>query len=264
MLRVSVIIEKALPCFVGAKHAQILAKAALKSYQFFNTAPPTSYQASPDQTRMETMSDSMDTTSEHAADMPVYDRLGNLVRSLHDALRQIGAEKVLTEAASEFPSARERLLHIGQLTEKAANTVLNKVDETQPIQERLVAKAKKLAAECHEANITSQVPEQVQALVGQMTAFIAETQTGCDTTRAALSEMMMAQDFQDLTGQLIKKVVTLLENTERDLLRLLIDAAPEGSISEVKKEEVMAGPGAPGGVALEQGAVDDLLADLGF
>ena len=69
---------------------------------------------------------------------------------------------------------------------------------------------------------------------------------------------------QDLTGQLIKKVVGLLEHTEKDLLKLLIDAAPQGAISQVKKEELLAGPGAPGRVALGQAAVDDLLADLGF
>ena len=72
------------------------------------------------------------------------------------------------------------------------------------------------------------------------------------------------QDFQDLTGQIIKKVVTLLETTENDLLKLLLDAAPPGMLSHDKKDELQAGPGAPGSVALGQAGVDDLLADLGF
>lgn len=210
------------------------------------------------------MSDATQSVQEPAADIIVFDRLGILVRSLHDALREIGAEKVLTEAASEFPSARERLLHIGRLTESAANTVLNKVEETAPIQEQLAASAKKLLADCNNASILSQAPDSLKPLIDQMTQFIASAQDGCGTTRAALSDMMMAQDFQDLTGQLIKKVVALLEHTEKDLLRLLIDAAPPGTISEIKKEEIMAGPGAPGSVALGQTGVDDLLADLGF
>lgn len=210
------------------------------------------------------MSDSPKSTPEIAADIPVFDRLGALVRSLRDALREIGAENVLTEAASEFPSARERLLHIGRLTEKAANTVLSKVEETAPIQDQLAERAKKLIADWNDASISSQVPDSLKPLIDQMTHFIISAHDGCNTTRAALSDMMMAQDFQDLTGQLTKKVVSLLEHTEENLLRLLIDAAPPGAISQVKKEEVMAGPGAPGGVALEQTAVDDLLADLGF
>lgn len=203
-------------------------------------------------------------SKEMQEEAPVFDRLGNIVRSLHDALRELGAENVLAEAASEFPTARERLLHIGRLTEKAANTVLSKVEETAPIQDELAESAKKLIVECNETSIASQVPDSLKPQFEQMTQFMANVHDGCNTTRTALSDMMMAQDFQDLTGQLIKKVVSLLEHTEKDLLRLLIDAAPPGTISQVQKEEIMAGPGAPGGVALEQTAVDDLLADLGF
>jgi chemotaxis protein CheZ len=190
----------------------------------------------------------------------VYARLGSVVRSLHDALRELGADQVLNDAASEFPSARERLLHIGRLTEKAANTVLNKVEEASPIQDRLVAEARQLNAEWKEAA----VPDALRPLADKTDQFLSSVQEGCGVTRAGLSEMMMAQDFQDLTGQLVKKVVVVLERTEKDLIRLLIDAAPEGIVSEMKKEEMMAGPGAPGSVALDQGAVDDLLADLGF
>ena len=209
------------------------------------------------------MSDATTTASlENIA--PVYERLGTIVRSLHDALREFGAEQVLAEAASEFPSARERLVHIGQLTEKAANTVLGKVEETTPIQDRLAQGAEKLHAGWSDTSTLAQIPDALKPLVEQTAQFLSSVQDGSNTTRTALSDMMMAQDFQDLTGQLIKKVVTVLERTENDLLRLLIDAAPPGTISEVKKEEVMAGPGAPGSVALEQAAVDDLLADLGF
>jgi len=186
--------------------------------------------------------------AESGAELPVFERLGSIVRSLHDTLHEIGADKVLSEAASEFPSARERLLHIASLTEKAANIVLSKVEETLPLQDKVLDAADKLPAD---------LPEDVRAFATASTA-------GAKETRAALSDIMMAQDFQDLTGQLIKKVVTLLERTEKELLRLLIDAAPAGTIAEVKKEELMAGPGAPGSVALDQSSVDDLLADLGF
>lgn len=193
-------------------------------------------------------------TGMHAQDSeaPVFERLGVIVRSLHDTLHEIGADKVLSEAASEFPSARERLLHIANLTEKAANIVLSKVEETIPLQDKVIESAAKLQT-AHEASLSADTRE-----------FVETSSSNAKETRAALSDIMMAQDFQDLTGQLIKKVVTLLEKTETELLRLLIDAAPPGTIKDVKKEELMAGPGAPGGVALEQSSVDDLLADLGF
>lgn len=196
--------------------------------------------------------------------MPVFDRLGIIVRSLHDALRELGAEQVLIDAAIEFPSARERLLHIARLTEKAANTVLTKVETVSPIQEKLASAAKDIRGEWCSVSTSSEVPDVLKPLLEKTTRFFSDVNTGCDTTRHALMDIMMAQDFQDLTGQLIKKVVTLLEHTENDLLKLLMDAAPPGAILQVKNVEIMAGPGAPGGVALKQGGVDDLLTDLGF
>ena len=190
---------------------------------------------------------------------PVFERLGIIVRALHDTLSELGAQGVLDDAAREFPSARERLLHIADLTENAANLVLGKVEQQIPLLDSLAAQAAALDKGWQDSAAPA-APELALAT----RAFLAQVQGGCGATRAALSDIMMAQDFQDLTGQLIKKVVTLMERTENDLLRLLIDAAPPDTLVQVRLEEVMAGPGAPGSVALDQDSVDDLLADLGF
>lgn len=199
-----------------------------------------------------------------SAKTEVFGRLGTIIRSLHDALYEIGADHVLAEAASEFPSARERLMHIANLTENAANKVLSKVEETSPIQDGLMRSAKKLSEQWLQNATISPAAIESKVLQESTQKFIQDTHAGCTTTYAALSDIMMAQDFQDLTGQLIKKVVGLLERTENDLLKLLIDAAPPGTIAVFKQDELMAGPGAPGSIALEQTDVDDLLSDLGF
>src|ERR1700751_3136389 len=86
-----------------------------------------------------------------AEDSPAYVRIGTIVRSLHDALLEGGADDALAEAVSKFPSARERLLHIAELTERAANTVLNKVEETAPIQDSLLVFAGSLRSEWERA-----------------------------------------------------------------------------------------------------------------
>ncbi len=192
--------------------------------------------------------------------MPVFERLGIIVRALHDTLSEIGAQDVLADAAREFPSARERLLHIADLTENAANLVLGKVEQNVPLLDDLAHQAAALEHNWDGANAGAPDAQ----LVAGTRAFLAQVQQGCGTTRTALSDIMMAQDFQDLTGQLIKKVVVLMERTENDLLKLLIDAAPPDAMAKVAREEIMAGPGAPGNIALDQGSVDDLLADLGF
>ncbi|NMM38421.1 MAG: protein phosphatase CheZ [Glaciimonas sp.] len=196
--------------------------------------------------------------------IPVFERLGMIVRALHDTLSEIGAQDVLADAASEFPSARERLLHIADLTENAANTVLGKVEENTPLLDQLASKAASLEQAWNSAAGSAPAAPEYAQLARNTRNFLAEVQTGCGTTRAALSDIMMAQDFQDLTGQLIKKVVALMERTENDLLKLLIDAVPPGTVIPVTRNEITAGPGAPGSIALDQENVDDLLADLGF
>ena len=199
--------------------------------------------------------------------IPVFERLGMIVRALHDTLAELGADGVLESAATEFPSARERLVHIANLTENAANIVLLKVEENIPVQEQLRRDAATLEQSWVEAAndaVNDTDPVTHAELVATTRQFLAQVQSGCGGTRAALSDIMMAQDFQDLTGQLIKKVVTLMERTENDLLKLLIDAAPPGTVVQVQRVEETAGPGAPGSTALDQSSVDDLLADLGF
>ena len=194
----------------------------------------------------------------------MYKGLGHVVRALHDALTWGGADEILAEASNEFPSARERLNNVAVLTEKAANTVLSAVEDSLPIQQSLHKSSDQLLAKWDEAPVESLSKEDLLTLAAQTREFIVQTQNSSANAEKALSEMMMAQDFQDLTGQLIKKVVTLLERTETDLLGLLISGAPDGAISARKKDDFMAGPGAIGGVQLEQENVDDLLSDLGF
>jgi chemotaxis protein CheZ len=194
----------------------------------------------------------------------MYKGLGHVVRAMHDALTMMGADNILAEASNEFPSARERLAHIAVLTERSANTVLGKVEETLPIQKHISDSAELLSREWDDARIESMSKEDLIILARHTREFIGASRVHSLTTQQALSDIMMAQDFQDLTGQLIKKVVTLLERTESDLLNLLVSGAPAGSIASLKKDDMLAGPGAVGSVLMDQGNVDDLLADLGF
>nr|WP_315472567.1 protein phosphatase CheZ [uncultured Undibacterium sp.] len=194
----------------------------------------------------------------------MYKGLGHVIRALHDALTWVGADEILAEASLEFPSARERLSHIAVLTEQAANKVLGVVEETLPLHHKMTKDSGQLLQKWDAATISELSKEDLIALAGQTREFIRETEQTSIHTEKALSEIMMSQDFQDLTGQLIKKVITVIERTEKDLLSLLISGAPEGAIAEHKKDDLLAGPGAIGGVKMSQENVDDLLSDLGF
>ncbi len=106
-----------------------------------------------------------------------------------------------------------------------------------------------------------------RALAERTVAMMAENERAATATRAELMNIMLAQDFQDLTGQVIGKITSIAQDLEKQLVQVLIDFAP----SEIRREldnGLLNGPQIkPEGnteVVADQGQVDDLLDSLGF
>jgi chemotaxis protein CheZ len=200
----------------------------------------------------------------------MFERLGGIVRLLHDSLRELGYDKALTEASSQIVDAQDRLEYVATLTEQAANKVLNTLDEGMPAQDLLQKQAKDMEtrwADLFEGKLSL---DEFKALAGDSRQFAALVNEATEAERARLLEIMMAQDFQDITGQLIKKVVKITQTVESELAQLLRDNAPPDIKEKLAKKEqpaapapLMQGPSVPE-AALNQDNVDDLLADLGF
>jgi chemotaxis protein CheZ len=203
--------------------------------------------------------------AEEGADKPMFERLGGIVRLLHDSLRELGYDKALTEASSQINDAQDRLEYVATLTEQAANKVLNTLDEGMPEQDTLSKKSKDMENRWADLFAGKLSLDQFKQLAGDSQAFAAAVSVATEAEKARLLEIMMAQDFQDITGQLIKKVVTITKTVEHELAELLRDNAPPAVREKIAQKEVslMSGPSAPA-VALNQDNVDDLLADLGF
>lgn len=194
----------------------------------------------------------------------VYDELGHVARQLHSAVVQLGLDSQLERIASEIPDARERLQYVGQLTERAAHRVLGLVEAGQPDCRRLQDEAAALGARLQAAQSQgSLTPEQI-ALLEEARQFTADAAAGGARQQEILGEIMLSQDFQDLSGQVIQKVVKIITDTEDQLLRMLLRHAPVVA-SDLKSHDPseLQGPQVQG-KALEQGDVDDLLASLGF
>jgi len=199
----------------------------------------------------------------------MYQRLGGIVRLLHDSLRELGYDRALTEASSQIVDAQDRLEYVASLTEQAANKVLNTLDDGMPAQDRLSKQAKDMENRWADLFSGKLSIDQFKALAGDSRQFAQLVTEATEAEKARLLEIMMAQDFQDITGQLIKKVVIITKTVENELAQLLKDSAPK----EVKEKlaqkaaeqpvALMQGPSVPT-VALDQDSVDDLLADLGF
>src|SRR5450830_394780 len=199
------------------------------------------------------------------SDKPMFERLGGIVRLLHDSLRELGYDKALTEASSQIVDAQDRLEYVATLTEQAANKVLNTLDEGMPAQDVLSKKAKDMDSRWTALFDGKLSLEEFKALAGDTRQFTQAVSAATEAEKARLLEIMMAQDFQDITGQLIKKVVNITKTVESELATLLRDNAPPAVKEKIAQKEVslMSGPSAPT-VALNQDSVDDLLADLGF
>jgi len=200
----------------------------------------------------------------------MFERLGGIVRLLHDSLRELGYDKALTEASSQIVDAQDRLEYVATLTEQAANKVLNTLDEGMPAQDLLQKQAKDMEARWTDLFEGKLSLDEFKALAGDSRQFAAVVNQATEAERARLLEIMMAQDFQDITGQLIKKVVKITQTVESELAQLLRDNAPPDIKEKLAKKEqpaapvqLMQGPSVPD-TALNQDNVDDLLADLGF
>ena len=197
----------------------------------------------------------------------VLARVGQMTRMLHDNLRGLGFDKLIAKAAHEIPDARDRLDYVAKMTEQAAQRVLTATELASPIQDRIEDEANRISRDWQSAMATAFTEQQYRALAERTVAFLDETRGGAAVTKQQLMDIMMAQDFQDLTGQVIKRVTELAHNIEQQLVQLLVDYSP----SDVRRETsngLLNGPqiNAAGNadVVSNQGQVDDLLESLGF
>lgn len=194
-------------------------------------------------------------------------RVGHMTRLLHDSLRGLGLDKLLEQAAGDIPDARDRLDYVAKMSEKAAQRVLNATDAAIPLQESIDEGAKRLSNELNKLMNEGADLERFQQQAKETLIFLASASAHSVSAKSHLMDIMMAQDFQDLTGQVIKKVTELAQNLEQQLVQLLIEYSPD----ESKRESIngllngpQINPDGKADVVANQGQVDDLLDSLGF
>lgn len=205
--------------------------------------------------------------SSQQAPANVHYKIGVLTRQLHNSLNELGYADRLRGSAGELPDAQSRLSYIARLTGEAANKVLGQVEVTQSHQDALAERTRAMRAEL--------IKDPVAAVAkGSVMNYLQAVEEGTQQTSSHLTEIMMAQDFHDLTGQVIARVVALAADLESQLLELLIQTSPapdEGEQPLAVAEAVqpkLAGPVVDpentADVVTSQSQVDDLLASLGF
>jgi chemotaxis protein CheZ len=196
----------------------------------------------------------------------VLKRVGLMTRALHENLRGLGLDKLIEKAASDIPDARDRLDYVARLSEQAAKKVLDATDAASPLQDAIETRSAELTKGWQALLDKGATEAEWRAMAQRTIAGMNESAAGAVATRGELMNIMMAQDFQDLTGQVIGRITGIAQNLEKQLVQVLIDFAP----SEIKREldnGLLNGPQIkPTGteVVANQGQVDDLLDSLGF
>lgn len=198
----------------------------------------------------------------------VFNQIGHMARALHDTLGLLGYDKLIEKTVSALPDAKDRLAYVANLTEQAACRVLNATDIASPLVDEMETSSRALGAKWDRVFANQMSTEEFKQLAAETRLFLNDQLPG--KTRAAhaqLTEIMMAQDFQDLTGQVIKKIVGLAQDLEAGLMKVLIDVLPETKRTE-EVTSLMNGPviNAEGraDVVVGQAQVDELLDSLGF
>ncbi|SMC20505.1 chemotaxis protein CheZ [Andreprevotia lacus DSM 23236] len=230
-------------------------------------APPPAASAAPAASDTAAPGAASDALAEPARSM--FSHIGQMTRKLHDTLRELGLDKSLEQAVSQIPDAKDRLSYIATLTEQAAERTLNALDAAKPLQDRISDEAKALAGEWDKLVNNQLSVDEFKALVTRTRSHLNATVTNSDQISGQMLEIMMAQDFQDLTGQVIKKVVEMAKAMESQLLDFLLMFSPQGAAVIHKQDDpLLNGPvvNAEGrtDVVTNQQQVDDLLDSLGF
>ena len=198
-----------------------------------------------------------------AESFAIHQKIGLLTRQLHDSLNELGYADQLRGTMGELPDAQSRLTYIARLTGQAAEKVLGRVELAKVQHDRLAAETQRVT--------TALVQDPVRAVAsGDIMNYLNDVATMTKTTDEHLTEIMMAQDFHDLTGQVIARVVALAATIEQQLVQLVIQTAPSNAVPAPieKPHEHLSGPvvdpESATDVVTDQSQVDDLLASLGF
>lgn len=220
-----------------------------------------------------------------ARDKTLYQEVGKLTRGLHEAIVnfQIDTDsKVLTEEEkSEMADATDNLDYVITLTQKSADKTMDMVEEGMPISTNLAQEAKSLHADWERLQRREMSADEFRDLNRKIGDFLGHTAGSADVLNEKFNNILMAQDFQDLTGQVIKRVIGLVQEVESSLVNLMRLAGQVEQITGVAQDKPAEEAEKPKENSVEaegpivnaeiredvvssQDDVDDLLSSLGF
>jgi chemotaxis protein CheZ len=202
----------------------------------------------------------------------LFQELGKLTREFHEALNTFRFDdKITSLAQEEIPDAKERLNYVITKTDEAANKTLDAVETVMPMCDKVEETVQGLSESWGKFTRRELKPAEFRELSKALQQFFADANDSIGSIRGHMNEVLMAQDFQDITGQIIKKVIVLVADVEKSLIELIkLGGASQQEMAKVNKEKSgdLEGPQIPGmeadSAVSGQDEVDDLLSSFGF
>ncbi len=202
----------------------------------------------------------------------LYQEIGKLTRELHDSINTFGLDDRLTDIAEdEIPDARQRLAHVITMTDEAANNTLTAVEESMPLCEQVISVTRSVENEWQRFSNRELNVDEFKKLSKELKSYFEINSSSAIKINEHLNNVLMAQGFQDLTSQIIKRVISLVEEVEISMVSIIqLAGSRPNSNKETKDKEnsKLEGPVIPGleasGTVSGQDEVDDLLSSLGF
>ena len=197
--------------------------------------------------------------------------VGRLTRQLHEAMRSFALDSRISELTeNDIPDAKERLHYVISMTEQAANQTLTAVEGLFPVAQSLNQQARKLAGNWERFLVRKMPYEEFKGMSHEITHYFNESKQSLEMMQNGLNEILIAQGFQDITGQIIRRVITLVEDLENSMVELIRLSGTKAGGAKMAHVPDLPGPAVPGvddktgDVATNQDEVDDLLSSLGF
>ncbi|GBL04028.1 protein phosphatase CheZ [Glaciecola sp. KUL10] len=205
----------------------------------------------------------------------LFSEVGKLTRQLHDSLRTFQVDdRIMGLTQDEIPDARTRLNYVIEETEKAANTTMDAVERSMPIAETINDRLSAIMPEWEKLMGRQIELGEFKSLCLELDEILKSTNKDSAILNGLLTEVLMAQGYQDLTGQVIRRVIELVKEVEESLVSMLtafgdqeLKDKPQRSEKEsdtVKAEGPIIDAAEREDVVSGQDDVDDLLSSLGF
>ena len=201
----------------------------------------------------------------------LFQEVGRLTRQLHDTMSSFSVDsKITAMAEKDIPDAKERLQYVITMTETAANQTLNAVEGLLPVSKELNEQAE-LLSDKWERFLDREMPfAEFKDMSAEITNHFYQSKGSLKQVQQGLNDILMAQGFQDITGQIIKRVIELVHDLETSMVELIKISGSKSAGAKGISEPDLPGPVVPGiddkegGVAANQDDVDDLLSSMGF